>query len=79
MQTIRPPYCPDDLFAGNDKWKLASIPNPDSPALPRILTDAKKWAQRGAVNAALSVFLYLDAIERGTVVPQPAFNKCENR
>jgi hypothetical protein len=78
-QSIHAPYCPPELFAGGDKWKLASIPNPDSPALPRVLSDAKKWAQRGAVNAALSVYLYLDAIERGTVLPKPLFNKCENR
>ena len=78
-QPVKPPYCPTELFANNDMWKLSSSPNPDGPALPRVLTDARKWSVRGAVNAALSVFLYLDSIERGTVVPKPAFNLCEKR
>jgi hypothetical protein len=57
-------------------YQLASIPDPDIPGR-RILTDAKRWALRGAVNAALSVFLYLDAIEHGTVTPKPPYNQCE--
>lgn len=78
-QAVKPPYCPPELFANNDQYKLASDPNPDGPALPRVLTDARKWSVRGAINAALAVFLYLDGIERGTVAPQPAFNLCEKR
>jgi mono/diheme cytochrome c family protein len=78
-QVVKPPYCPAELFASNEKWKLQSSPNPDGDNLPRVLTDAKKWSLRGAINAALSVFLYLDAVEHGTVVPKPAYNHCENR
>jgi mono/diheme cytochrome c family protein len=78
-QVVKAPYCPPELFANNEQWKLVSSPNPDGPALPRVLTDARKWSVRGAVNAALSVFLYLDSIERGVVTPQPAYNHCENR
>src|SRR5262249_13111101 len=79
QQVVKPPYCPAELFANNEQYKLASSPNPDGPALPRILTDARKWSVRGAINAALSVFLYLDSIERGVVMPKPAFNHCEQR
>lgn len=78
-QPVKPPYCPAELFAGNEQWKLVSDPNPDGPALPRVLTDARKWSVRGAINAALAVFLYLDGIERGTVAPRPPFNQCEKR
>jgi len=75
-QPVRVPYCPAELFAGNDRYRLRSIPDPDIPGR-RVLIDARRWALRGAVNAALSVFLYLDAIERGIVTPKPAFNQCE--
>lgn len=75
-QPVQVPFCPPELFAGNDMWRLASIPDPDIPGR-RILTDARRWATRGAINAALSVFLYLEAIERGVVAPKPAFNQCE--
>jgi mono/diheme cytochrome c family protein len=78
-QPIKPPYCPVELFANGEAAKLATAPNPDGPALPRVLTDARKWSVRGAINAALSVFLYLDGIERGTVTPKPPFNQCEKR
>jgi hypothetical protein len=75
-QAIAVPYCPSALFANNDMWKLASIPDPDSPGR-RILTDARKWSVRGAINAALAVFIYLDEIARGLVTPKPGFNQCE--
>jgi mono/diheme cytochrome c family protein len=78
-QPIKVPYCPPELFANGDQWKLVSSPNPDGPQLPRVLTDAIHWSLRGAINAALSVFLYLDGIEHGTVLPKPAYNHCENR
>jgi len=41
--------------------------------------DARIWAARGAINAAAAVFLYLDAVERGNVTPQPPYNQCEKR
>jgi mono/diheme cytochrome c family protein len=78
-QTVKPPYCPPELFAGNEKWKLQSDPNPDGPTLPRVLTDARKWSVRGAINAALAVFLYLDGIEHGKIAPKPPFNQCDKR
>src|SRR5262249_47966579 len=69
-QPVKVPYCPVELFAENERYKLLSSPNPDGPALPRVLTDARKWSLRGAINAALSVFLYLEAVERGAVIAQ---------
>jgi mono/diheme cytochrome c family protein len=73
---VKVPYCPPELFADNDRWRLASIPDPEIPGR-RILTDARRWSLRGAINAALSVFLYLDAIEHGEVTPKPRYNQCE--
>src|SRR5262249_5819713 len=75
-QPVQVPFCPAALFEGPDRWKLASIPDPDVPGR-RILTDARRWAVRGAINAALSVFLYLEGVERGDINPKPAFNQCD--
>jgi mono/diheme cytochrome c family protein len=39
--------------------------------------DFAKWNARGAINAGLSVFLYLDGIVKGTIKTQPRFDQCE--
>jgi hypothetical protein len=44
-----------------------------------LLHDVQRWSIRGAINAGLAVFLYLDALERGQIQPEPPFNKCEER
>jgi len=67
------PYCPDYLFQ-NTKYKFATPLN-DNQQL--TYPDADKWATRGAVNAGLAVFLYLDQLERGNVHPKPQYNHCE--
>jgi hypothetical protein len=36
--------------------------------------DASRWAVRGAINAGMSVFLYLKSIEDNG--PPPDFNQC---
>jgi mono/diheme cytochrome c family protein len=40
--------------------------------------DARAWAARGAINAAMAVFLYLDGLEHGNK-PQAPYNHCELR
>lgn len=71
----RIPYCPD-----------AWLKNPASPLEVVMntmvtggyeLTDANRWAARGAVNAGLTVFLYLDRLVKGQAAPQPEYNHCE--
>jgi hypothetical protein len=39
--------------------------------------EAKHWAQQGAINAGLAVFLYLDSITKGKYAVQPAYNQCD--
>ncbi|HEY4184380.1 MAG TPA: hypothetical protein VGP07_04890 [Polyangia bacterium] len=68
------PYCPDYLFQ-DPKYKLAS--SYDTDLQQQIYTDANRWATRGAVNAGLAVFTYLDQLERGNVQPKPQYNRCE--
>jgi mono/diheme cytochrome c family protein len=38
---------------------------------------ARAWALRGAMNAGLAVFLYLDAVARHEVSVKPAYDACE--
>ena len=42
-----------------------------------LLVDVERWSLRGAANAGVAVFLYLDQLERGTVKALPPYNKCE--
>jgi mono/diheme cytochrome c family protein len=39
--------------------------------------DADRWATRGAINAGMSVFLYLDALSKGTTQAQPDYSQCQ--
>jgi mono/diheme cytochrome c family protein len=41
------------------------------------LEEGEKWAMRGAANAGLAVFYYLEALAKGELKPQPSFDKCE--
>ncbi len=54
-------------------------PQVSSQALSGPMTyDAlEAWAYRGAINAGLSVFLYLDKVSRG-YTPIPPYNQCES-
>ena len=83
----RIPYCPPELFASappgpddppgtlREKWKLRSEFRPGSTDL---LHDVQRWSTRGAANAGVAVFLYLDQLQRGTVKPRPTFDKCQD-
>ncbi len=70
------PYCPKELFEPDPKrWLLKS--EFDHESSRSTLVDVVRWKLRGAVNAGLAVFVYLDQLQRGLVKPKPAFNKCE--
>ncbi|MFL5306753.1 MAG: hypothetical protein ACJ8F1_16170, partial [Polyangia bacterium] len=63
------PYCPAG-FATADRLLKTGTSGYD---------DGQKWAARGAINAALAVFLYVDQIERDATKRQPLYNECELR
>ena len=75
------PYCPSALFAtGTDangnailKWRLSTV-NDSNQNL--TFPDANKWALRGAINAGLAVFLYIDQLSQSGA-PQPLYNQCD--
>ena len=56
-------------------WKLL-VERRDS-GQPPLLIDVERWSLRGAANAGIAVFLYLDQLEKGEVKPLPPYNKCE--
>lgn len=63
------PYCPDGFVTSARQLKAGATG----------YDDGEKWGARGAINAALAVFLYLDQIERDATKRQPLYNECELR
>jgi mono/diheme cytochrome c family protein len=61
------PYCPAGLIAPANQL------DPGIGTFP----DAKKWAARGTINAAMAVFLYLDQIERDPSKSKPLYDECD--
>jgi hypothetical protein len=64
------PFCPDGFVDPSHQLAVnTTTATPD-------FTDGRKWAARGAINAALAVFLYLDQIERDPSKRQPLYTQC---
>jgi hypothetical protein len=64
------PICPANVALPEDPGRIVANP------LKRD-REVEDWALRGAMNAGMSVFLYLDALSKGKVKPVPAYNHCE--
>ena len=64
------PFCPDGFVTAAHKLAI------NADEAPVDYVDARKWAARGAINAALAVFLYLDAIEKDPSKRQPLYTQC---
>ena len=62
------PYCPKDFLQDSNHLVVP----PDGLDYP----DGRKWAARGAINAALAVFLYVDGMERDPSTRSVPFNQC---
>ncbi len=63
------PYCPTAVLSAPLKTTQTGT--------GLVFTDAVDWGLRGAINAGLAVFLYVDGISKGTIVPKPAYDQCE--
>jgi hypothetical protein len=61
------PYCPAGFVDPSHQLQISDQGD---------FVDGRKWAARGAVNAALAVFLYLDQIERNPSTRHPLYNEC---
>lgn len=64
------PFCPDSLVSGG--YQMLQ----DAPGTGNN-NDLENWATRGAINAGLAVFLYLDQVVAHGLVPQPSYDQCE--
>ncbi|MDX2054742.1 MAG: hypothetical protein SFV15_20235 [Polyangiaceae bacterium] len=66
------PICPPQMFQDISVMGGATV----SP----IWTEERitSWARRGAINAGLAVFAYVDAVARGTALPKPGYDQCES-
>ncbi len=62
------PFCPDGFVRASNQLVVTTT--------PADFQDGRKWAARGAINAALAVFLYLDQIERDPSKRQPLYTQC---
>jgi len=56
------PFCPQELLDSSNQLSD---------------TDRVDWSIRGAANAGLSVFAYIDALAHGTVQPKVLYNECD--
>ncbi|HVZ88874.1 MAG TPA: hypothetical protein VHG72_18030 [Polyangia bacterium] len=65
------PFCPDSLFNPSNQNQLAQ-----AGSNPTDWIDGRKWAARGAINAALAVFLYLNGVESDPTQAQVPYNQC---
>jgi hypothetical protein len=55
------------------KWQLAYT----NVKGTNVYTDANTWGTRGAINAGLAVFLYIDQLSRGMITAKPPYNQCD--
>jgi mono/diheme cytochrome c family protein len=64
------PFCPDGFIQTSNQLAV------DTSGVAPDFIDGKKWAARGAINAALAVFLYLDQMERDPSKKQVLYTQC---
>ncbi len=64
------PFCPDGFLTSSHQLATTGT------GTLIDYTDGRKWAARGAINAALAVFLYLDQLEKDPSKRQPLSTQC---
>ena len=85
---VRRPAVPENVAFFEEYWTEhvgATQPIPYCPqtfldSTTNLFTDedAERWSVRGAVNAGLVVFLYLDALAKGEVQRLIPYDRCED-
>ena len=65
------PFCPSSLLSAS--YQMLQ----DAPGTGTTHNDLQNWATRGAMNAGLAVFLYLDQVVSHGLMPTPDYDKCE--
>lgn len=67
----QPPVCPASFLSEANRYKSELVNGGEK------YVDIEKWALRGAINAGLAVFLYLDDMVANGRPPYPAYGECE--
>ncbi len=65
------PMCPSSLISGGYQMRQ-DVSGPGGTN-----EDLYNWANRGAINAGLAVFLYLDQVVAHGLQPKPSYDQCE--
>jgi len=65
------PLCPDSMTSGNYQMKQTA------QTAGSTNNDLQNWATRGAINAGIAVFEYLDQVVAQGLQPQPPYDHCE--
>ena len=63
------PFCPKSFVQSSNHLQISTEAGGEN-------IDGRKWAARGAINAALAVFLYLDGVEHNPANRQPLYTQC---
>ena len=66
------PFCPDGFAVPAHQLTV----NGSGAIGDTDYVEGRQWAARGAINAALAVFLYLDQMERDPTQRQPLYTQC---
>jgi hypothetical protein len=66
------PYCPEKLFSKSVTPDGQEVENNRYTDV-----DVLNWTRRGAMNAGLAVYLYLEALAKGEAEPPLSYNACE--
>jgi hypothetical protein len=78
------PWCIDPGFGNGEAGKAIALQYAKTQGYPVcptglstwVTADAQRWAVRGAINAGLSVFLFVHELEAKSA-PDPDYNQCE--
>ena len=62
---------PENLFNGQQ------VPYCPDGIVPMTLDEVDGWVRLGAMNAGKAVFVYLDAVAKGTISPQLGYEECD--
>jgi hypothetical protein len=80
----------DSSLTAANAWPWCVVPKPGTeayaaeqglPVCPSTVSywrtaDGSRWAVRGAINAGLAVYLYLQGLEK-SAAPDPDYDQCE--
>jgi mono/diheme cytochrome c family protein len=75
----RMPFCPEALFATAYDREIHELPASAAANEDHFNADFREqWLQRGAMNAGIAAYYYLDRWTKGEITPLPTYDACRN-